>query len=407
MGLLSKKAKADADGDVFHDVQEAWLHDAASDEGGYACKDKETLERQRSAIFEFVKEVGKKIILGGGNLMNMSMPVKMFEPRSYLQKLTDVWVHPRLLDRAAETRDPVERMRLVVAWFLSGMQYAFDQWAKPFNPLLGETFQGELDDGSKIFIEQVSHHPPISVFEYVGKNGRYKFSGSSQPDVKYKTSQNALQTFAHGARVVTFHDGTKIDIKYPTYYLKGLVYVPEPRAELIGDATFTDARNGLECKVQFGPIKTAPDPLLRRTDTVHGAIVSTAPTSDPEDVVAGRHRFIKAFHGGKGINLHGMKVMSVLTGNWLSHVDWDDTRYWTLQEEEGDEFVKDPIRRYHWKSVKSPLPSDSQFREDLARLRDGDKKDSQKWKEIMENRQRADKKHRVKYWESKGLKYKH
>ena len=44
---------------------------------------------------EVAKEAGKKLLTGNFNLINLSMPVKMSEPRSYLQKLTDVWVYPR------------------------------------------------------------------------------------------------------------------------------------------------------------------------------------------------------------------------------------------------------------------------------------------------------------------------
>jgi hypothetical protein len=43
---------------------------------------------------DLVKEVGKKMLMGSVNLTNLSMPVKMFEARSYLQKLTDPWVYP-------------------------------------------------------------------------------------------------------------------------------------------------------------------------------------------------------------------------------------------------------------------------------------------------------------------------
>ena len=49
----------------------------------------------RRAIVEVAKEAGKKLLTGNFNLINLSMPVKMSEPRSYLQKLTDVWVYPR------------------------------------------------------------------------------------------------------------------------------------------------------------------------------------------------------------------------------------------------------------------------------------------------------------------------
>jgi hypothetical protein len=36
------------------------------------------------------------------------------------------------------------------------------------NPIIGETLQGGYPDGTKIYCEQISHHPPISYFLCVG-----------------------------------------------------------------------------------------------------------------------------------------------------------------------------------------------------------------------------------------------
>ena len=62
----------------------------------------------------------------------------------------------------------------------AGFHRAFARWAKPFNPLLGETWQAEMPDGSRIFLEQISHHPPISAFELLGPHGLYTFAGQRQ-----------------------------------------------------------------------------------------------------------------------------------------------------------------------------------------------------------------------------------
>lgn len=32
----------------------------------------------------------------------------------------------------------------------------------------GETWQATLGDGSKVYFEQISHHPPVSAFQLVG-----------------------------------------------------------------------------------------------------------------------------------------------------------------------------------------------------------------------------------------------
>ena len=49
---------------------------------------------------------------------------------------------------------------------------------KPFNPMLGETYQGQYANGMKVFCEQVSHHPPVSCWEVVDPKKRINFTGT-------------------------------------------------------------------------------------------------------------------------------------------------------------------------------------------------------------------------------------
>lgn len=44
----------------------------------------------------------------------------MFEPRSYLQKLADIWKYPDYINAAAAQQDPLERMKLLVTWVVAG-----------------------------------------------------------------------------------------------------------------------------------------------------------------------------------------------------------------------------------------------------------------------------------------------
>ena len=48
---------------------------------------------------------------------------------------------------------------------------------KPFNPLLGETMQGQFPDGTKFFCEHTSHHPPITNFLLEDPNNKFKLWG--------------------------------------------------------------------------------------------------------------------------------------------------------------------------------------------------------------------------------------
>jgi hypothetical protein len=78
---------------------------------------------------------------------------------------------PDLLEKkACMTDDPVERFRHCVAFALSNSILYFDM-EKPFNPILGETFQGVID-GCPVYAEQISHHPPISSILLVGRGYR-------------------------------------------------------------------------------------------------------------------------------------------------------------------------------------------------------------------------------------------
>lgn len=64
--------------------------------------------------------MGRQILQGNLNLVNTSFPVRMFEPRSYLQKMADVWAYPDLINAAAQQQEPLERMKLLVAWLVAG-----------------------------------------------------------------------------------------------------------------------------------------------------------------------------------------------------------------------------------------------------------------------------------------------
>jgi len=127
------KVQNDLDGSYF-DTAQAMLHADAHEEGGLGFTNKELLTQQRGwgslfayfkhsqrmrgvplsllciiakgdssrrAIVDIAKDVGRKLLTGSLNLINLSMPVRMFEDRSYLQKLADVWVYPRYVKSLA------------------------------------------------------------------------------------------------------------------------------------------------------------------------------------------------------------------------------------------------------------------------------------------------------------------
>ncbi|KAG2433146.1 hypothetical protein HYH02_012847 [Chlamydomonas schloesseri] len=269
----STQSNGSAGAAVVAAEEEIAYHADADENGGMVCTNDELLKQQREAIMQWVKSMGKRLLTGNVNLINTPFPVNIFEPRSYLEKLADVWVYPRYLTAAAQATDPVERMKLVTTWFIAGLHHAFANWRKPFNPILGETWQAALSDGTTMFMEQISHHPPVSAFHMEGPGGSYRFRGLSQPTVSIQVKYYGFKTVAKGFRYVEFRDGTRIELHYPQYYIKNVVYgSSRPRAEVDGQAILVDVRNKLKTVIHFGALKGARSRVLRRVDAVHGYI---------------------------------------------------------------------------------------------------------------------------------------
>jgi len=124
----------------------------------------------------------------GKDMTKMTLPVSFNEPTSLLQRVAEDMEYADLLDIAADRSDPTERLVYVAGFAASEYASTIGRVAKPFNPLLGETYEYvRPDKGYRFFIEQVSHHPPIGAahaesarWEYYGESSvRSKFYGKS------------------------------------------------------------------------------------------------------------------------------------------------------------------------------------------------------------------------------------
>lgn len=104
---------------------------------------------------------------------------------------------------------------------MSGL-YNSTKQQKPFNPILGETFQGFWPDGTKIDIEHTSHHPPICNFMVQDTEKKFKFFGHYE--FKAKLMYNGVTGQQDGGNYVEFYDGQKIRWVMPPSQITGLLY---------------------------------------------------------------------------------------------------------------------------------------------------------------------------------------
>ncbi|XP_056300330.1 oxysterol-binding protein-related protein 3 isoform X4 [Pseudoliparis swirei] len=141
----------------------------------------------------------------GKDLSKVAMPVQLNEPLNTLQRLCEELEYSELLDRAANTQDPFERMVYIATFVVSGYASSYYRTGgKPFNPVLGETYECDRPDkGLRFVAEQVSHHPPISACHAESKNFIFsqdlrcknKFWGKSMEIIPVGTTHVTLPGF--------------------------------------------------------------------------------------------------------------------------------------------------------------------------------------------------------------------
>uniref|UniRef100_A0A8C7XTT7 Oxysterol-binding protein n=1 Tax=Oryzias sinensis TaxID=183150 RepID=A0A8C7XTT7_9TELE len=141
----------------------------------------------------------------GKDLSKVAMPVQLNEPLNTLQRLCEELEYSNLLDIANQTHDPYQRMVFVATFAISAYTSTYCRaGSKPFNPVLGETYECDRPEkGFRFIAEQVSHHPPVSACHADSKNFKFwqdvrwknKFWGKSMEIVPIGTTHVTLPAF--------------------------------------------------------------------------------------------------------------------------------------------------------------------------------------------------------------------
>lgn len=99
----------------------------------------------------------------GKDLSTIAMPVSTNEPASAIQRVAEQLEYSELLDSAAVSESPSKRLLYISAFAISnfsGSRVKERALRKPFNPMLGETFEFVREDKGFRFVgEKVSHRP--------------------------------------------------------------------------------------------------------------------------------------------------------------------------------------------------------------------------------------------------------
>ncbi|KAI3943467.1 hypothetical protein MKW92_047581 [Papaver armeniacum] len=185
----------------------------------------------------------------GSDVTSMvTLPVLIFEPMTMLQKMAELMEYSHLLDKADQCEDPYMRLVYTSSWAIS-VYYAYQRTWKPFNPILGETYELANHGGVTFISEQVSHHPPMSAGH--AENEHFAYDVTSK--LKTKFLGNSLDVYPVGrTRVTLKRDGVVIDLVPPPTKVNNLIFgrtwVDSP-----GEMIMTNLTTGDKVVLYFQP----------------------------------------------------------------------------------------------------------------------------------------------------------
>ena len=204
-----------------------------------------------SLIAFFRKNVGK-------DLSTISMPVSANEPLSLLQKVSEQLEYAQLLDRAAKAGSENERMMYVAAFAVSQFSSARTRERairKPFNPLLGETFElvrsdAEVPGGFRLLVEKV-HHRPVRLAMHADA-AAWSFTQAPAPGQKFWGKSAEITTEGRVRVALRLPDGADelYSWNMATMFLRNVV-VGEKYVEPVGTMTVVNDGTGAKAVVEF------------------------------------------------------------------------------------------------------------------------------------------------------------
>ncbi|XP_048141120.1 oxysterol-binding protein-related protein 2A isoform X6 [Rhodamnia argentea] len=203
----------------------------------------------------------------GKDLTRVCLPVYFNEPISSLQKCFEDFEYSYLLDQAYEhgkaQGNSLLRILNVAAFAVSGYASSKGRHCKPFNPLLGETYEADYPErGVRFFSEKVSHHPTLIACHCEGRG--WKFWGDS--NLRTKFWGQSIQLDPVGVLTIEFDDGEIFQWNKVTTSINNLI-IGKVYCDHHGVMNVHGNRQ-YSCKLKF----KEPSILDRTPHQVHGIV---------------------------------------------------------------------------------------------------------------------------------------
>ena len=337
-------------------------------------------EDQKEKIYRAVKEIlwniGKGIFTGNG-ILNISLPVYIFDKRT----LHEVFAYehrysPFYLKKAALSPRGIDRLKWITVHLVSMLRVSPIQ-SKPFNPLIGETYQTKIGDFN-LYLEHTVNHPITANFYGFDDEGLYKISGYQITDACL--TPKCVYGTRLGKYTITFQDGNTFSIRLPTAKVTGMT---------IGESTF----NYVESMLVFDNDSDLCSFIELNPDEP-GYIMSwfkskaTTPDTFRGQIVRGSDVEVDEKYSAHKLK-SSPETKASIEGGWVHNLLIDGVEFWNIDDEAMLPMTKPEFL----------LPSDGSLREDLRLFIEDKEEEAQKAKEKLEKMQRHDRKLRKEYKE--------
>ena len=357
---------------------------------GVYCLNQEVVDKQSGIIKEVITQLTK--CLWSGTAMSLSLPIRIFEPRSMLERYTDWFSFATdLLNKAGSCKDKIESFKYVIAFSLSALFRSSEQ-LKPLNPMLGETYECEWEDGSKFYLEHTCHTPPISHFYIKSSKNLFIVSGyidMGMGGMMKAMFNNSMQMIPKGKITVYLPELKQtISFQFPKITMGGAIW-GQRYVYWSDHMKFEDHENNLKAVIAFANARK--ELKGKRIHDIYGKLFKYNYNNNEL-----KKPFYNDYIPKNPFPSKNDDVISEITGSWLEEIKFDNNIYFS---------IKDSVAPQIYPCEKV-LDSDARYREDKQWLKlSWDNKEFSKifegyaqcWKLALEAQQRFDRGLRKEY----------
>ena len=303
---------------------------------------------------------------------NKALPVYFNEPLSMGQKQCEKFYYLDLLKKAANEEKKEMQLCYISAFIIGEIFLNIGRSLKPFNPIIGETYEYFNNNlNFRYYSEQVSHKPPVNA--YVGETPDFILYGDTLGDTSFKIFKGGMElSFNNKIHILFKKSGDHYTYIPPNAIAKGLMK-PPLYVDYYGDVLIQNINNpAYKCELKFIEESWAPNSLGNFEGTIY----------------------------------NNDKIIYLLGGNWKNNIYMTDpdgnNKKDLLILDQKLNYLNNTSECYYLpeftcdlnnmtEELENSLPlNDSRFKKDIRFLEEGNIDEAQKYKEKYEEKQRKE-----------------